>query len=205
MIKICPGCQAEFEAIKRWGYEKKFCSRKCANSRVFTEETNKLKSVKSKAFYDSLTVEDKQRRSEIISKAGQQSSLKKIQNQSFGTLGWGLKRRQILLEQDNCCSECRIEQEWNGKPLKFQLDHIDGDRANNTRENLRMICPNCHSQTETYGRCNKTKKVKHSEIIKKIDKGFNNHQICLMLGINPSKRSYSRLNSIREALIVSMA
>jgi hypothetical protein len=47
------------------------------------------------------------------------------------------------------CRECGIS-EWNGKPLTLQLDHIDGDRTNNTLDNLRLLCPNCHSQTETW-------------------------------------------------------
>lgn len=47
------------------------------------------------------------------------------------------------------CRECGIS-EWNGKPLTLQLDHIDGDRTNNALDNLRLLCPNCHSQTETW-------------------------------------------------------
>lgn len=40
--------------------------------------------------------------------------------------------------------------EWLGKPLILQLDHIDGDGTNNDPKNLRFLCPNCHSQTETW-------------------------------------------------------
>lgn len=47
------------------------------------------------------------------------------------------------------CEICGIKN-WNGKKLSFELDHIDGDRTNHKLENLRIICPNCHSQTETY-------------------------------------------------------
>lgn len=50
------------------------------------------------------------------------------------------------------CSECFIVDEWNGKPLILHLDHIDGNPHNNLLDNLRFICPNCHTQTETYSR-----------------------------------------------------
>lgn len=47
------------------------------------------------------------------------------------------------------CEVCGIT-EWNGKPVSFELDHIDGNRVNHKLINLRIICPNCHSQTHTY-------------------------------------------------------
>ncbi len=68
---------------------------------------------------------------------------------------WSMRRR-VKLEQAGKCLFCNID-EWRGKPLHLQLDHIDGDRKNNTRENLRSLCPNCHSQTDTYGGRNKGK------------------------------------------------
>lgn len=47
------------------------------------------------------------------------------------------------------CSICLIT-EWNEKPAPLELDHIDGDNTNNEIQNLRILCPNCHAQTETY-------------------------------------------------------
>jgi hypothetical protein len=47
------------------------------------------------------------------------------------------------------CEVCGIT-EWMGNRLSFELDHIDGDRTNHKIDNIRIICPNCHSQTETY-------------------------------------------------------
>ena len=55
------------------------------------------------------------------------------------------------------CSLCSIES-WLSKPLSLHLDHINGDRFDNSLENLRLLCPNCHSQTDTY--CGKNKKRK---------------------------------------------
>lgn len=67
----------------------------------------------------------------------------------------GFLRDYILKEQDECCAICGIKSEWNGKKLNFILDHIDGDASNSSRENLRLICPNCDSQLDTYKSKNK--------------------------------------------------
>lgn len=64
-------------------------------------------------------------------------------------------RKHVLEEQDHKCSICGMEDSWNDKPIVFILDHIDGHASNNCRENLRLICPNCDSQLDTYKSKNK--------------------------------------------------
>ena len=67
---------------------------------------------------------------------------------------WGIQvpqwaKRYLAEQNGDCCSVCGIS-EWNGQAITLECDHIDGNHKNNRPENLRLICPNCHSQTETY-------------------------------------------------------
>lgn len=66
-------------------------------------------------------------------------------------------REYLLTEQKNKCAICGMENFWNGKLLIFVLDHIDGNSSNSSKENLRLICHNCDSQTNTYKARNKGK------------------------------------------------
>ena len=61
-------------------------------------------------------------------------------------------KRRLLAEGilENCCAQCGLSS-WRGKPLSVQIDHINGINTDNRLENLRMLCPNCHSQTDTFG------------------------------------------------------
>jgi len=64
------------------------------------------------------------------------------------------------------CEECGIIS-WNNKKISLQLHHKDGNCKNNKLENLKILCPNCHSQTENY--CGKSSKRKeHKKIKQKI-------------------------------------
>ncbi len=64
-------------------------------------------------------------------------------------------RDYILDKQNHKCLICGLDDNWNNKPLKFILDHIDGDASNSCESNLRLICPNCDSQLDTYKSRNK--------------------------------------------------
>ncbi len=65
-----------------------------------------------------------------------------------------LLRAGILKNQ---CDQCGLS-EWRGKPLSIHIDHINGVKDDHRLENLRMLCPNCHSQTDTYGARNKKRR-----------------------------------------------
>ncbi|PYS87966.1 MAG: HNH endonuclease [Acidobacteria bacterium] len=77
-----------------------------------------------------------------------------VKNSAYTTI-WRLKRRLLragLLTYK--CYLCGLT-EWNGKPITLQLDHINGAHLDHRLENLRLLCPNCHSQTETFAGRNK--------------------------------------------------
>ena len=60
-------------------------------------------------------------------------------------------KRRLLAEglKTSRCEECGVA-EWRGRPLSMALHHINGDGRDNRLENLQLLCPNCHSQTENF-------------------------------------------------------
>lgn len=64
-------------------------------------------------------------------------------------------RIMLLLYRINCCELCKRSNIWEGKSLTLIVDHIDGNASNNFPSNLRLLCPNCNSQTDTFGGRNK--------------------------------------------------
>lgn len=71
-----------------------------------------------------------------------------------GLVSVNMKKQLCEIEE---CTQTNI---WLGKPLTLHLDHIDGDHSNNLLENLRVLCPSCHQQTETFGSKNIKKDFK---------------------------------------------
>lgn len=64
--------------------------------------------------------------------------------------GERLKRAMIAMGVSEHCARCGTGPTWRHRPLPLEVDHVDGNWRNNRPQNLRLLCPNCHSTTDTY-------------------------------------------------------
>ena len=104
-----------------------------------------------------------------------------------------LKLRPVI------CEICRIS-EWCGKPITLELDHVNGDNKNHSLENIRLLCPNCHSQTPTWrGRNNTGKtKVSNEKLLEELKK-TNIRQALLNVGL-AGGGNYKRCKKLLQQL-----
>lgn len=96
------------------------------------------------------------------------------------------------------CSKCGIDS-WQGETIVLDLDHINGDNTDNRLGNLRYLCPNCHSQTDTYKGRNKNsgkQKVSDSELLTAYKKCRTIRQTLLELGLAAKGGNYERLKRL---------
>ncbi len=70
---------------------------------------------------------------------------------TYGKKGAHLLRRALVQSgREYLCEACGQDDEWNGKVIVLQVDHKNGDHNDNNKENIRFLCPNCHSQTDNF-------------------------------------------------------
>jgi 5-methylcytosine-specific restriction endonuclease McrA len=148
-MKICPKC------LHYHDNSGTFCSRKCANSRVWTQEDKNKKSVAAKgnpSWRKGKQFGSNPDKNRAVSKTLHDKSCAKFIAGNMTTRS--VIRRHLAILKGYKCEVCSVS-EWNNQPITLQVDHIDGNASNNIVDNLRLICPNCHSQTKTFGGRNK--------------------------------------------------
>lgn len=204
VIKSCENCNSDFSIIIGSG---RFCSVKCSRSFATKNKRKEINEKVSKTLTGKSTpgrgfVSGFDPRRKVFTKddrvkaaiASRKSLDDRISKTPFELLSKNVIKCLILSEQSDKCL-CGIDS-WNGVKLSLQLDHINGDRRNNTRENLRMLCPNCHSITPTYGGRNKIKrKVLDKELVESLKSSDNIHQALKKVGLE-NGRNYQRAKKL---------
>ena len=169
----CLNCGEEIEVPIGWKNRNKFCSQSCAaiyNNHKRTNANGWHKMAKhTNCIYCGKDLYDKPYgvkycSNECQNKHAQEEYIKRWKNGEetglSGKYGISKRIRNYLFEKyNNKCQICGWNKEnpiTNKVPL--QIHHIDGDCTNNKEENLQLLCPNCHSLTETFGNLNENSK-----------------------------------------------
>tara|TARA_R110002126_G_scaffold74440_1_gene185661 strand:+ start:104 stop:682 length:579 start_codon:yes stop_codon:yes gene_type:complete len=124
-----------------------------------------------------------------------------VENSTRGNMA--IKKRIIYLKLiPYKCNHCDVEDSWNGDIINLHLDHINGDNRDNRLDNLRFLCPNCHSQTDTYcgkGINNGRMKVSDEDLKAALNDHSNIRKALLSVGLSPKGGNYNRCHRILGA------
>ena len=94
------------------------------------------------------------------------------------------------------CENCHLDK-WQGQNIPLQIHHKDGDHYNNTLENLQLLCPNCHAQTENYAGRNKNRvNISDEEFVKTLQESDSIYDAVKKLKISSGKYAYERANKL---------
>jgi Zn finger protein HypA/HybF involved in hydrogenase expression len=199
-MKNCKKCGKKFEPEKGLV---NYCSLECRNSRTWSQEDKTKKSTSAKKS-EKLRIANTNRPEEFwlkIAKTRRENHKKRILESEYRDLSFESLRFRILYEQENKCNKCGLDK-WLDENIILELEHKDGDNKNNDRKNLEMICPNCHSLTQTWRGRNK-KERRHRVPDKKLLESllineWNMRQSLLDVGLSPKGGNYNRCHKLKK-------
>lgn len=124
-----------------------------------------------------------------------------IENSTYNS-GVSIKKRLYEMGVKEECTACGLGNEWNGKPISLQLEHINGIHDDNRLENLTILCPNCHSQTSTFA--GRSKSVVYIPVIcqcgKEIHKKSKRCISCALVIRHNSDSKYPDLETLKQMI-----
>lgn len=109
--------------------------------------------------------------------------------------------KDALVELRGYKCECCGNSNWLSKLITLEVHHKDGDPLNNELENLKLLCPNCHSYTENWRNKNNTQEIKREYIsddkfAQALKESSSIRQALIKLGLSPKGGNYTRANEI---------
>lgn len=103
-------------------------------------------------------------------------------------------KRRLTRKQFGACLICGLT-DWQDKPITLELDHINGDNSDDKEDNVRLLCPNCHSQTDTFvgKNVNKiNKEIEDSVLLDLLKSTPTVRQALIKAGLTPKAGNYNR-------------
>lgn len=92
--------------------------------------------------------------------------------------------------------ECCKNTEWLSQPINLEIHHKNGDRSDNSLENLELLCPNCHSYTETFCYKSKHATISDEDFVLALKMSSNICQALKQLGLTPAGGNYTRAREL---------
>lgn len=112
------------------------------------------------------------------------------------------RKEKILREQLGRCNKCGLDK-WLGEKITLELEHKDGNHSNNSRDNLELLCPNCHAMTDTWRGRNKgderRRRVSDENLINALKATKTIRQALIMVGLSPRGGNYERAKRLRDS------
>jgi Zn finger protein HypA/HybF involved in hydrogenase expression len=197
MKTVCQKCN---RTIRNNNYKRHF---ETCDGTYFTGAVNPNKKLSKKTkeqIYEERVANAAKAREHLINKpAWNKGTSHYSDDEVFCCNGKGNIKARYLEKVEYKCSCCNISM-WNNNPITLELDHINGNNQDHRLENLRLLCPNCHSQTPTYKNKNNLKKgimkVDDNTLLEALKTQANVRQALLSVGLQAQGANYKRVDNL---------
>ena len=125
-----------------------------------------------------------------------------FQKGNYRVSGTKLLKELLKLRPQKC--ECCGNTTWLERPIKLEVHHIDGDCTNNVLENLSLLCPNCHSYTDSWCKIKTKTAISDEQLIEVLQSSKSIHQALLKVGLSTAGVNYDRAKLLIQKTGISL-